>query len=560
MKNNKEVLQQWAELDIDTVDFNELEKSLEHELAEHFDELSALDNEREKIGNPNTLGETVMNVVWEQFLNQIAVTAGEDFIRENRGLTLDLSDDAHIQTPENFAKGKIAEHNHISRVELEENYKRYSETPHKEFRKEYVNPGMDATLERAGKLKAQGIDTVTDIYTGRQIPTETKLENGRNNPKAAQREHVESSAKTYENPSLQMANSNEGLAEIINHPDNLQGYTTAQRNGRKSDKTANEMEDCDKTKHWEKANEKAEKHIKEKELEGEKRLIDEGHQTQKEEMFRIGGKALRAVLMSMLASLVKDIIRKLIKWFRSGKRVLSTFIDSIKNAVKEFIKNMKQHLINAGDTLLTTIATAIIGPIVGMIKKAWIFLKQGYNSVKEAIEFLTDPQNAYMPFSIKLLKVGKIIIAGLTAGGAILLGEVIEKSLISIPIFAFEIPLLGSLASLLGIFFGAVISGIIGALALDFIDRMVAKKLKEENAIKTFDTRNMILTTQTLAIQVATVNTAEVKNTTAMSIIDRHNEAGNIAREIINKTDKTSTDTDNTNDRIRKLLNKKKHE
>ncbi|MBR3919160.1 MAG: ABC transporter permease [Clostridia bacterium] len=561
MKNNKEVLQQWAELDIDTVDFNELEKSLEHELAEHFDELSALDNEREKIGNPNTLGETVMNVVWEQFLNQIAVTAGEDFIRENRGLTLDLSDDAHIQTPENFAKGKIAEHNHISRVELGENYKRYSETPHKEFRKEYVNPGMDATLERAGKLKAQGIDTVTDIYTGRQIPTETKFENGKNNPNAAQREHVKPSAENYENPSLQMGYSSEELADIINHPDNLQGYTTAQRNGRKSDKTANEMEDCDKTKHWEKANEKAEKHIKEKELEGEKRLIDEGRKTQIEETFRIGGKALKTVLMSMLASLVKDIIRKLIKWFRSRQRVLSTFIDSIKNAVKEFIKNMKQHLINAGDTLLTTIATAIIGPIVGMIKKAWIFLKQGYNSVKEAIQFLTDPNNANMSFSIKLLKVGKIIIAGLTAGGAILLGEVIETSLDSIPIIkAINIPSLGSLASLLGIFFGAVISGIIGALALDFIDRIVAKKLKEENAIKTFGARNGILATQALAIQVATVNTAEVKNTTAMSIIDRHNEAGNIAREIINKTDKTSTDTDNTNDRIRKLLNKKKHE
>ena len=558
MKNNKEVLQQWAELDIDTVDFNELEKSLEHELAEHFDELSALDNERKKIGNPNTLGETVMNVVWEQFLNQIAVTAGEDFIRENRGLTLDLSDDAHIQTPENFATGQIAKHNHISRKQLEENHKRYSETPHKEFREEYVNPGMDATLERAGKLKAKGIDTVTDIYTGRQIPTETKLENGRNNPKAAQREHVESSAKIYENPSLQMANSNEGLAEIINHPDNLQGYTTAERNGRKSDNAPNEMEECDKTKHWQNANERAEKHIKEKELEGEKRLIDEGRKTQIEETFRIGGKALKAVLMSMLASLVKDIIRKLIKWFRSGKRVLSTFIDSIKNAVKEFIKNMKQHLINAGDTLLTTIATAIIGPIVGMIKKAWIFLKQGYNSVKEAIQFLTDPNNANMSFSIKLLKVGKIIIAGLTAGGAILLGEVIETSLDSIPIIkAINIPLLGSLASLLGIFFGAVISGIIGALALDFIDRMVAKKIKEENAIRTFDTKNTILTTQTLAIQVATTNTAEVKNTTAISIIDRHNEAGNIAREIINETDRTSTDTDNTNDRIRRLLNNK---
>ena len=556
MKNNKEMLQQWAELNIENVDFKELEKELEYKLLDQFEDLTLLEKERDKIGNPNTLGETVMNVVWEQFLNQIAVTAGEDFIRENRGLTLDLSNDAHIQTPENFAKGKIAEHNHISRVELEENYKRYSETPHKEFRKEYVNPGMDATLERAGKLKAQGIDTVTDIYTGRQIPTETKFENGKNNPNAAQREHVKSSAENYENPSLQMGYSSEELADIINHPDNLQGYTTAQRNGRKSDKTANEMEDCDKTKHWEKANEKAEKHIKEKELEGEKRLIDEGRKTQIEETFRIGGKALRAVLMSMLASLVKDIIRKLIKWFRSGKRVLSTFIDSIKDAIREFFKNMKQHLKNAGDTLLTTIATAIIGPIVGVIKKAWIFLKQGYNSVKEAIEFLTDPQNAKMPFSMKLLKVGKIIIAGLTAGGAILLGEVIADSLKSIGINV-VIPLFGSLADLLGIFFGAVISGIIGALALDFIDRMVAKKLQKENAIKTFDTRNTILATQTLAIQVATVNTAEVKNTTAMSIIDRHCEVGEIARKIINETDRTSTDTDNTNDRIRKLLNKK---
>ncbi len=120
MKNNKEVLQQWAELDIDTVDFNELEKSLEHELAEHFDELSALDNEREKIGNHNTLGETVMNVVWEQFLNQIAVTAGEDFIRENRGVTLDLSDDAHIQTTDNFIQGKFPSHN--NKIDYQERY------------------------------------------------------------------------------------------------------------------------------------------------------------------------------------------------------------------------------------------------------------------------------------------------------------------------------------------------------------------------------------------------------------------------------------------------------
>lgn len=37
-----------------------------------------------------------MDVVWEQFVNQVAVTAGEDFIKENRGLHLDLRKEAHI--------------------------------------------------------------------------------------------------------------------------------------------------------------------------------------------------------------------------------------------------------------------------------------------------------------------------------------------------------------------------------------------------------------------------------------------------------------------------------
>ncbi len=42
-----------------------------------------LEEEREKIGNPDELGNVIMDVVWEQFLNPIAVTAGEDFIKEN---------------------------------------------------------------------------------------------------------------------------------------------------------------------------------------------------------------------------------------------------------------------------------------------------------------------------------------------------------------------------------------------------------------------------------------------------------------------------------------------
>ena len=73
-----------------------------------------------------------------------------------------------------------------------------------------------------------------------------------------------------------------------------------------------DMEERDKNKHWEKANERAEKYIAKKQKEGEERLKAEGRKTQREEAFRIGGKALRSVIMGLLASLAKDR-----NWFSS---------------------------------------------------------------------------------------------------------------------------------------------------------------------------------------------------------------------------------------------------
>ena len=569
--------QRWSEMDCDGVDFDELESKLEAELEEQMSELKNLELEREKIGNPDTIGETVMNVVWEQFINQIGVQAGKDFIEENRGLTLDLSDSAHIQTPENFANGHIASHNHYSKDQLDKNYDRYKNKPHNQFRKEHVNPGMDATLPRAGTLNNQGVESVRDIYTGRQIPTQTKLDDGSNNPMAAQREHVIPSAKIYQDSSLQMANNDKELADIINDPENLQGYTTAARNNRKSDNNPDEMEGIDKNKHWEKAHERAEEHVNRKRKEGEDRLKSEGRQTQKEEALRAGGTALRAAIMGLLASLIKDVIRKLIAWFRAGNRKLGTFIDSIKEAIKSFISNMKEHLINTGDSVVTAIATSIFGPVIGMIKKAWMFLKQGYKSVKQAIRFLKDPANKNMPFSLKMMEIGKIVIVGLTAGGAILLSEVIEKGLMAIPGFAIPIPLLGSLANILGIFLGGLVSGLIGALALNLIDRLISKKLKQINTDQQIDKGNEIIAVQKKLEDVVKDKFDKTRSVTVASIKDRHEKAAKAMRQAIenisnnsnekNKSDvmdaeiiedlseNQQSDNDNKIDQIRKLLN-----
>ena len=96
---------------MNSLSFEELEKKLQEELEEQLSDLKFLEEEKEKIGNPDNLGQVVANTVWEQFMNQIAIVAGEDFIEENRGLNLDLRKEAHIQTTENFAEGKIATHN-----------------------------------------------------------------------------------------------------------------------------------------------------------------------------------------------------------------------------------------------------------------------------------------------------------------------------------------------------------------------------------------------------------------------------------------------------------------
>ena len=92
------------------VDETQLEQQLEAALAEKMDDLDSLRDDLQHIGSVDHLGNVILNAVWDQFTTQVAITAGEDFLRENQGLTLDLSDDAHIQSTEMFAEGIFATH------------------------------------------------------------------------------------------------------------------------------------------------------------------------------------------------------------------------------------------------------------------------------------------------------------------------------------------------------------------------------------------------------------------------------------------------------------------
>lgn len=525
------------EFDAEDMDFAQLESQLEAELDSQMEDLKVLEEEHDKIGNPATIGETVKNVVWEQFINQVGVIAGEDFIRENRGLTLDLRDSAHIQTTENFEKGKIATHN--DKIDYQIRYDDWQANfQHDE------NGDVKTHQTRTGKQEAT-------LVNGARKPFDEGRPTG-SVERGTDMDHTVSAGEIIRDPAANAHLSKEEQIAFANSEANLNEMDAGQnrskgdksmtdwldnpnKNGQKPDEIFDINEE-QKEKYREKDKEARTEYERVKK-EGEKRSIETGKKSQREEAFRIGGKALRSVIMGLLASLIKDIIQKLVAWFRSGKRSLSTFIDSVKLAIKSFLSNMKTHLLNAGNTLITTIFTAIFGPVIGMIKKAWIFLKQGYKSIKEAIEFFKNPANKNMPFSIKMMEVGKIIVTGATAGGAILLGETIEKGLMTIPVFAFQIPLLGSLASLLGMFFGALISGLIGALALNLIDKMIAKKQRSINQSQQINKKNDIINSQEQILVITAAQVANDKKDTAQNVMNRHQEVNDIIEKSTSSVD-----------------------
>lgn len=509
----------------ESFDFDELEEKLQGQLEEELGDLEFLKEEKELIGNPDNLGNVIKDVVWEQFLNQIAVTAGEDFIKENNGLHLDLRDEAHIQTTENFAEGKIASHN--TKIDYQQRYDDWQSN----FVKD-ENGKIVTHTTRTGREEAT-------LIKGARKPFDENRPKG-SAEKHTDMDHTVSAAEIIRDPGanahmtkdeqINFANSDANLYEMDSSLNRSKGdksttewLDTPNANGQKPNEIFDISEEDDK-KMRQKDAEAREEYDKQKK-EAEKKSIEAGKQSKKEEAFRIGGKALRAVVMQLLADLVKEIIAKLVKWFKSAKKNLESLLSRLKEAIHSFIGKMKTHLINAGNTVFSTVATAIIGPVFGTIKKVWMLLKQGWKSLKDAVKYIRDPENKGKPIGRLMLETGKIVIAGLTGAGALVLGEVIEKGLMTIPIFAIEIPLLGSLANIIGIFLGAVVAGIIGAIAINLIEKKIEKNQKSENVDAQVEKGNEILNTQHQIRIVSEAKLEHDKSRFAENVKELHQEA-----------------------------------
>ena len=155
-----------------------------------------------------------------------------------------------------------------------------------------------------------------------------------------------------------------------------------------------------------------------------------------------------------------------------------------------------------------------------------------------------------------MLEIGKIVVAGLSATGAIVLGETLGSSLTaSFPVLAISIPLLGTIGGLIGTFMGATLSGIIGAFVLKMIDQQIVDRQIADLSSERIDQKNEMLVIQDQLLDVKNVKLEVEKNTIINTIKERHDIAATMMKEKLSDIFSESTTDDKSDfDEIDALL------
>lgn len=486
----------------------DLENSLQNNLDEVLKDLAQINLKHEKLQNNEYLENAIQAIIWEQVQNQLAVQIGEDFIRENRNQKLDLRQSAHIQTSDNFQQGKFATHNQD--VNYQERYDDWQNN----FT---INKKGERVLKKdARKFFDEGREKGTAaIHKDHTISIKEQL----NDSQLAtffSKEEIKNFANSSKNlhdldASANMSKGDKTMTDFLN----------SKRNG----KTVEERFNID-VKQLKKDEQEAREAYEKRKTEARESAIQSGKKSRKAETFKITGKALKAAVFQLLSELLREIVSKFIIWLGEKEKNINSFISKIKAVITSFVANLSNHILNVGQSVLTMIATSIIGPVIGSLFKFWSFIQQGWTSLKEAIDYLNNPENKDKSTDIIILEVGKIIVGGLTITGAITLGSLIEGGLIvAFPPLGVEIPLLGSVASIIGVFMGATLSGIAGAFVLKMIDQIIIDKQINQLISKRIDVNNNKLLIQEQLANVTMAITKNEKQTSVKIMGNRHQQA-----------------------------------
>lgn len=498
-------------------DLEELEGVLSKQLEESFSDLELLEKDRETMTDPDSLGKVVLDEVWKQFGNQIG---------------LDMTNETLIQK---YDKEHPEQYKDIADSVLQD--QKYKDA-HKAMKEQ----------QKSGILK--------DEYTGKDIKISEK----------ANLDHVVPRKELFENQRRKQANLD--VADLANKKENLKSTNESlnKSKGAKSNKEyveKREMREKSLIEQNEKANKKVDESNKsdvEKRLqkeENDKRLNDKRAadddlmmQADKEarkainkdirinaakEVGKKAGKdALKAMAISALFALLKEIMNGLIRFLKEKSKSFKGFLSEMKESIKSFFSKILSVVQTGASTLIGTIISEIFGPIVSLFKKLTSLIKQGISSVIDAVNYLRDKKNKDKPFTVKVAQVGKIITVGLVGGSAIFLSEVFEKFLLTIPGMQIEIPLIGTLANMISLFLSSLVTGLVGAIVLNLIDKFISKKLREEKDQQIIHKNNRIMNIQQVQLFVAEKRVVALKENVMNEISENHALAKDVMRQSLN--------------------------
>ena len=507
-----------------SLNYDELEELLEQQFEMEFSNLESLQTEFKEIGSPDKLSEVILDEIWNQFGNQIGLDMTSDTLLKQYNDNKDRPKEYTKKIGEDILKDK-----------------RYTA----------ANKAMKEK-QKLGNLK--------DEYTGKTLKVNEK----------ANLDHVVARKQIFENPwrkiadinTEDLANKSENFAatnESLNkskgaksNSEYIKNREAREKNLKDQVKRANEKIDKKNISDAEKKNLKAEneKRLNDKLAADSKKML-KAEKTAKKAINKdiakkasvrmankAGKDAVKAMFVAALFGMLKEIMNALVRFFKSKKRSFDTFLDEMKNALYSFFGKIRDFIKVGIDSFVGSIVGEIIGAFAQKLKKLPNLIKQLFGSIRESISYLSNPENQTHSTAIKIAHISKIITSALVGVGAMFLGEYFEKYLLTISGMQTLIPLLGTIANILGMFLASLLTGILGAVIINRLDQFISKKLIEENQKQQADKKNELLRIQDIQIFVAEQNVAVKRNDIFSKMAKNHQKLrellGNVQEEFSN--------------------------
>ena len=524
MENELLVLNTEEVYESENLKYDELEELLEQQFTMEFSNLKKLEVECKEISSPDKLGDVILDEIWNQFSNQIGLDMTSD--------TLLKQYNDNEDKPKEYTKV-------IGKSILED----------KRFK--------DAKNNMKDKLRS---GTLKDEYTGKTLKINDK----------ANLDHVIPRKQIFENTwrkiadieTSDLANKSENLAatnESLNKSKGAKSNSEYIKDGEVREKNlkeqverANKKIDKMNISDAEKRNLKAEnnKKLNDKLAADSKKML-KAEKSAKKAMYKpiakksavrmankAGKDAVKAMFVAALFGMLKEIMNALVRYFKAKRQSFDIFMEEMKKALHSFFGKIKDFIKVGVDSFVGSIIGEIIGAFNQKLQKLPNLIKQLFGSIRESISYLSNPENQTHSTAIKIAHISKIITSALVGVGAMILGEYFEKYLLTISGMQTLIPLLGTIANILGMFLASLLTGILGAVIINRLDQFISKKLIEENQKQQADKKNELLRIQDVQIFVAEQNVAVKRNDIFSKMAKNHQKLrellGNVQEEFSN--------------------------